>query len=101
MKEAAKKLDTSVKAAAPEVKGSGEGAEEQKDSEGEGTEPEKKKKKRIGFHDRKVRNLNSGNPEHHVLMVILKPLASFINFIWNDHESSVYHMTLLNGILSP
>ena len=56
MKEAAKKLNTSVKAAAPrpEVEGSEEGAEEQKVSEGEGTVTEKKKKKRVGFHDRKV-----------------------------------------------
>lgn len=53
MKEAAKKLSTSVKAAAPEVEGSEEGAEEQKVSEGEG-ETEKKKKKRVGFHDRKM-----------------------------------------------
>ena len=55
MRKAAKMLNTEVKAATnPEVEGSEEGGKEQKVAEGETTGTEKKKKKRIGFHDRKV-----------------------------------------------
>ena len=50
-----RKRGLTVQAASPEVEGSDDTIEEQKDSEeGASDLKEKKKKKRIGFHDKKV-----------------------------------------------
>ena len=48
------KLKRSVKAASAEVEGSEESLEEQKEVEGETSDVKERKKKRVGFHDKKV-----------------------------------------------
>ena len=50
----ANKLKRSVKAASAEVEGSEESLEEQKEVEGETSDVKERKKKRVGFHDKKV-----------------------------------------------
>ena len=50
----ANKLKRSVKAASAEVEGSEESLEEQKGVEGETSDVKERKKKRVGFHDKKV-----------------------------------------------